>query len=159
MNAVKKNVLAIGECGLDKLHHDNYRAQEKAFSLQIALANQVSKPLIIHCVRSFREVLAMLHENNNIMPFVFHGFNNKQESAQMVLDAGGYLSFGKSLFNPSMEQTFANIPADRLFLETDDSEHGIEEIYRQAAKIRQSTTDQINSSIKKNLLTVFNIRL
>lgn len=159
INSIKKNIIAIGECGLDRLHHENFKLQEKAFIHQIEWANEISKPLIIHAVRTHQEILKLLREHGNQMPFIFHGFNNSQQTAQMILDAGGYISFGKSLFNPAMEKTFADIPFSRLFLETDDSEYTINQIYNQAAKIRNTTIDQINHTIKNNLKLIFNISI
>lgn len=159
IHSIKKNIIAIGECGLDRLHPDNYRLQEKAFVRQIRWANEISKPLIIHSVRTQHEIIRILRENGNQMPFIFHGFNNNIETAEMILNTGGYLSFGKSLFNPSIEKSFNNTPLNRLFLETDDSEYTIEQIYKQAARIRNTTIDQINNQIKNNLTAVFNIIL
>lgn len=159
IHSIKKNIIAIGECGLDRLHHDNYRLQEKAFTRQVRWANEISKPLIIHAVRTHQDIIKLLREYGNRMPFIFHGFNNNKEIAEMILHAGGYLSFGKSIFNPSMESIFNNIPLNRLFLETDDSEYPIEQVYKQAARIRHTTIDHLNNDIKNNLKTVFNITL
>ncbi len=54
--AEKPQVIAIGECGLDKLCATEWNRQLHLFEKQIVLANELKKPLIIHCVRAYHEV-------------------------------------------------------------------------------------------------------
>ncbi len=51
------NVKAIGECGLDKLCETDFNRQKEVFLLQTAISEKVGKPLIIHCVKSFDEII------------------------------------------------------------------------------------------------------
>ena len=153
------NVLAIGECGLDRLCDTSFPLQEMVFVKQIRWANEIAKPLIIHCVRAFPETLRILKSCSNGMPVVFHGFNNKQEIAEQLLKEGYYLSFGKSLLHPNQETIFNNIPLNRVFLENDDSDIAISSLYEQAARIKQMSVETMSSEMKKNLLTVFNVSL
>jgi TatD DNase family protein len=155
--AASENIRAIGECGLDRICETPFALQEKAFRDHIRLAQTLGKPLIIHCVRSFREVMFMLKEERFTLPVVFHGFNNNSDIAHELLTAGYYLSFGKSLFNPSMAQTFASIPNHRFFLETDNSSHSLLQIYQQAAMLRQSSIDQILKPIQSLASQLFQI--
>lgn len=150
------NVLAIGECGLDRLCTVDFRLQEKVFIEQICWANDIAKPLIVHCVKAHRETLAILKEHNRSVPVIFHGFNNHEDIANSIIQQGYYLSFGKSLFNPSQEKVFAGISNDHLFLETDDSEQSIESIYTQAALIKNSTPEQLGNQIQQNAKKIFN---
>ena len=69
------SVLAIGECGLDKACDTNFKLQQQVFTTQVNWANEIKKPLIIHCVRAYGEVLSLLQKNNNKVPVIFHGFN------------------------------------------------------------------------------------
>lgn len=155
--AHQKNIRAIGECGLDRISDVSFKIQELVFRAHIRLAQDLGKPLIIHCVRSFTETLQLLKEERFTLPVVFHGFNNKIDTAELILSCGHYLSFGKSLFNPSMAPVFTSIPAHRFFLETDDSEYSITQIYQQAATLRQSTLDQLQKSIQINAQQLFQI--
>lgn len=152
----QKNVLAIGECGLDRLCNTTFPLQEKVFIHQIKWANELAKPIIIHCVRAHRQVLILLKEYNNHMPVIFHGFNNQIEIAHSLLKAGHFLSFGKSLFTPKMETVFSKIPAEFIFLETDDSDLSIQAIYQQAAKIKNCSLEKLSAQIQQNAKTVFN---
>jgi TatD DNase family protein len=157
--SVKKNVLAIGECGLDRVCEVSFRLQENVFREQIMWANQIAKPLIIHCVRAHKECLNILKETGNIMPAIFHGFCNKWETAATILENGHFLSFGHSLNNPAMELVFAATPIDRIFLETDDRSLSVMDIYQKAASIKNISPDQLNSQIRKNIHFTFNMQL
>ncbi|MGR9114694.1 MAG: TatD family hydrolase, partial [Gammaproteobacteria bacterium] len=52
-----RNMLAVGECGLDKLTTAPMSLQESLFKAQLHLAEQAGKPLLIHCVRAFNELI------------------------------------------------------------------------------------------------------
>lgn len=156
LHSQSNNVLAIGECGLDRICSTPFRLQEQAFKAQIEWANMIAKPLIIHCVRAHRECMLLLKEMNNRMPVIFHGFNNSLDIALQLVKEGYYLSFGHSLFKPSMEPIFAAIALEHIFLETDDNKINIEEVYHQAAKIKNISTDQLSLHIQRNSIKVFN---
>lgn len=149
-----KNVLAIGECGLDRICDTDFKLQEKVFIKQILWANEIAKPLIIHCVKAHHEALLILKEYNRISPVIFHGFNNKIEIANKILEQGHYLSFGKHIMNPIIENVFSKISLEKIFLETDDCDIDIESIYKQAAKIKNISKEQLSLQIKKNLESI-----
>jgi TatD DNase family protein len=121
------------------------------------MAQELGKPLIIHCVRSFVEVLHCLKEERFTLPVLFHGYNNKADIARTILSAGYYLSFGKALFNPAMAPVFSSMPQHRFLLETDGSDYSIFQIYQQAALLRQSTLDQVQKSVQALAQELFQI--
>ena len=55
-----------------------------------------------------------------------------------------------------METVFSKIPAEYIFLETDDSDHSIQSIYHQAAKIKNCSLEKLSAQIQQNAKTVFN---
>lgn len=148
-------VIAIGECGLDKVCDTDWQLQLTAFERQIQLANTISKPLIIHCVRAFDEVMAMLDKKGASVPVVFHGYNKKSTVAQSLLNKGYYLSFGQAILQDGTPaaQVLSTVPADKFLLETDDSKVDIKDIYKRAAEIRKTTEDaiilQVQDTFKK----------
>jgi len=77
---------------------------------------------------------------------------------QPAIAQGYYLSFGKALLNPgaSIMHTLKAVPADQLFLETDDTGVSIREIYKSAAEIRNITENEIALQLQKNYDSVFN---
>ncbi|MBE9465966.1 TatD family hydrolase [Dyadobacter subterraneus] len=154
-NITRPEVLAVGECGLDKLSTTDRALQVKAFQAQIELAEEIDKPIIIHCVKAFNDVLVML--KNIKVPVIFHGVNNKLSIIQPVIDAGYYLSFGKSLlgFNDAILKTFRETPLEQIFLETDDADVDIKEIYKSAAGIKDISEKEILLQVEKNFLNLF----
>lgn len=145
--AAARNVLAIGECGLDTVCDTPMALQRAVFILQIALANEIRKPLIIHCVRAFDEVLTILRKHRVSVPVIFHGFRQADRLAAKILDAGHYLSFGRHLLTPSVAEVFRKLPADRVFLETDDADIPIADIYEAAATIRGEDIQKLSNDI------------
>lgn len=151
-----KNCLAIGECGLDKRIEIPLPFQQMVFEKQLELAEQYQKPVIIHCVAAFNEVIAIKKKMNISVPMIIHGFSKNETIAQQLIDHGFYLSFGKYLIrNPELESVFKSIPNNRLFLETDTIEEGIEEIYHLAAKYKQLSLNELQEIIESNFNTVF----
>lgn len=108
-------VVAIGECGFDRLRGDIY-LQETLFAEQIAISEDVHKPVTIHCVRAFDKLLAAYKEQRPTQKWTVHGFRGRPALAQQLLDAGLDLSYGSHYNAESLAQT----PPDRLHRETDE---------------------------------------
>lgn len=153
--SVHPNVLAIGECGLDKVTATDWQLQQQAFTEQIKLANEVRKPLIIHCVRAYEEVLQLLSAAKVSVAVIFHGFNKSRQLAQQIADKGYYLSFGESLGKVAVASTFASLEPGSVLLETDDSKLSIKEMYRMAAAARGISEDALSLQLQKNYTTIF----
>lgn len=153
--AAAKNVLAIGECGLDKVCATDFALQQQLFAAQIALANQLQKPLIIHCVRAYEEVMQLLQQQHNAVPVIFHGFNKNGILAQQLISKGYYLSFGKAVLQNAMQDVLRALPAEKIFFETDDSDCSIEHIYTAASKALQIDINSLSLQIQKNAAAVF----
>lgn len=150
-----EQLLAIGECGLDKITTTAWSLQQEAFQQQLQLAEQYRKPLIIHCVKAFAETLQLL--KTITVPVIFHGINNKLSTIQPVINAGHYLSFGKNLLqpHPAITESFLATPLTQLFLETDDADTSIRDVYKSAAKIRNIDEKEILLQLEANFNTVF----
>ncbi|WP_446811934.1 TatD family hydrolase [Methylomonas sp. 2BW1-5-20] len=131
-------LLAIGECGLDKAIAAPLPLQTAAFTSQIDLAKQLGKPLIIHCVRAFNELIQIKKSTPNAeTPWIIHGFNGNPTLAGQLIGHGFYLSFGAALLHPRSHaaEALRGTPIDRLFLETDAAKVSIDAIYATAAKM------------------------
>lgn len=150
------SVRAIGECGLDKICQTDLSVQTDIFMRQIDIANRLHKPIIIHCVRAFDEVITLLR--NATVPVIFHGFQKNPVLAQRLIDLGFYLSFGAALTNGKKNaiDSLSLVPANRFFLETDDSPLHIRDIYHVTAKIRGITPDALMTQLQRNYQSVFN---
>lgn len=150
--------LAIGECGLDKRIELSFDMQIQVFKAQLALAEKYRKPVIIHCVAAFSEVIQIKEQLNVTVPMIIHGFSKNEQTAKQLLDNGFYLSFGKYLLrNPELESVFKSIPEDRFFLETDTIEETIADVYALAAKYKSLSLQALQEQIDVNFENVFQI--
>lgn len=153
----QKNIVAIGECGLDKICDTNFVLQQKVFAAQIQLANTINKPLIIHCVKAYDEVLQALRQQQNKVPVIFHGFNKSKTLALQLIHKGYYLSFGSALEQQHMQMVLTALPVEKVFLETDDAAVSIENIYNLAAAALQIDINALSLQLQKNAALVFGI--
>lgn len=152
-------MIAVGEVGLDRVCGAPWSDQIAAFECCIRIAKTLDKPIVIHCVRAFDEVVRLLRKHRFLpnRKVIFHGFNRHPQTAVGLVRAGCYLSFGADLFRPENYAAAAlrHTPDDRFFLETDDKQIRIEEIYARAAAIRGVSEAALSEAIRQNARTVF----
>ncbi|WFP50901.1 TatD family hydrolase [Methylomonas sp. EFPC3] len=151
-------VLAVGESGLDKCIDIPLERQTAVFQGQIELAEQIGKPLIVHCVRAYNELIPLKKSARPNQAWLVHGFTGKPALAEQLLRHGCYLSFGKYLLTPGHPSRKALLitPLERLFLETDASTQlSISEIYNEAAKILGLDIQTLQRRIVANFQRVF----
>lgn len=152
------NCIALGECGLDKKIKTELTTQIRVFEAQLELVKQTTKPIIIHCVSAFDELIASKKKSGITNPFIIHGFSKNIQVANQLLNQGFYLSFGKHLIqNTELASVFTCIPNEKIFLETDNSTYNIEEVYIFAAKCKDISVEQLKKIVWNNFQTVFNI--
>ena len=141
------NVIAIGECGLDKLKSPaDIELQKEIFRAHALLAEKAEKPLIIHCVKAYDELIAMHMEIKPQQAWIIHGFRGKPSQAVQLTRAGFYISLGEQ-FNPDSAKT---IPADKLFIESDESNTPIADIYDAVAKAKGITAMELAQHTAQN---------
>ncbi|MBE8721305.1 TatD family hydrolase [Sphingobacterium pedocola] len=153
--AASENVLAIGECGLDKLTETKWEKQIRCFELQIQLANIVGKPIIIHCVRAYQETFQVLLQQKVAVPVIFHGFNKNTALAQSALKKGYLISLGADILFGSKNNLINNLPLEKVFLETDDKSISIVDIYTYFCAARKISMDQLRNQLAQNFQNVF----
>jgi TatD DNase family protein len=150
------NCLALGECGLDKRIEIRLELQQTVFENQLLLAQTYNKPVVIHCVAAFQEVIATKKRLRISVPMLLHGFSKNMQVAKELVDNGFYISFGKYLLlNPELETVFLSIPNDKFFLETDTVEEGIETVYDLASRYKKWSMDEVKQQINSNFAAVF----
>lgn len=151
-----KNCLAIGECGLDKRIEIDFEIQIDVFKKQLLLAKQFNKPVIVHCVAAFDELIAIKQQFNLSMPIIVHGFSKNEKIAEILLKNGFHLSIGKHLMqNSDFESVLKSIPVEKLFLETDSADFDIKTIYEKAASALKINIYNLQTKIFKNFNNVF----
>lgn len=137
-----EQVVALGECGLDKNAPFSMEKQLEVFEYQIKLSETQKKPMIIHCVGCFNELVNLRKALNPRQTWIIHGFRGKPELADQLVRAGLYLSFGE-LHN---QESVSITPVERLLIETDESEMNIEDIYEKISTLKQCSTDELNAA-------------
>jgi len=152
---IGENCFAIGECGLDRFVNISDQIQAEVFRKQIEIANEFRKPVIIHCVRKFYEVISFRKYAKQ--PMIIHGFNKKQSIANDLLKNNFYLSFGKAvLYNLSLQNVVTTVPLDKIFLETDNEDLNIEALYLKVSALKSLSVEQLHEQILENLDTIKN---
>lgn len=120
--ASQEKVVAIGETGLDYHYHETgHDAQQRAFAQQIALANELDLPLIIHTRDAKADTLRLLKEGD-AKQAVLHCFTEDWAMAKAGLDMGFYVSIsGIVTFKNAaqVQEVASKVPLDRLLIETD----------------------------------------
>lgn len=150
------NLVFVGECGLDKMIATDLALQEIVFKAQIELSEKYKKPLTVHCVKAFNELIQIKRVVNPIQTWIIHGFNRTGTIASSVLKEGFYLSFGyKYLKTEIGKEVLKTTPIEKIFFETDNNtSFSIEEVYILGAEILQVELEQLKIQIKKNLWKV-----
>ncbi len=153
-------IVAIGECGLDLLCDPTIPLQLTVFKEHALIAEVVKKPLIIHCVRAFNELIRLKKEIMPSVPWIIHGFNANLTIGKELIRHGFYFSLGKALLDETSNaaKLLPEMATDHLFLETDDSDKSIETIYRQAALLTKVDVEELRKRMVANYYTSFNIR-
>ena len=152
-----KECLALGECGLDKRIEIPFDVQISVFKKQLEIVKQTKKPIVLHCVAAYDEVIAIKKEMKIDNPMIIHGFSKNDQVAQSLLKNGFYLSFGKYLLrNPDLEKVFTFAPENQILLETDTIEESIYQVYEKAALIKGISIDELKTIVFTNFSRIFN---
>lgn len=148
--------LALGECGLDKRIEIPLELQFSVFKKQLEIVKQTNKPIVLHCVAAYDEVIAIKKEMNIENPMIIHGFSKNEQVAKSLLNNGFYLSFGKYLLrNPDLEKVFTFAPENQILLETDTIEESIYEVYKKAASIKGISVEEMKTIVFNNFSRIF----
>ena len=155
--AQKPSFGGVGECGLDKFADRPRDLQEKVFVEQLLLAQRIAKPVIIHCVRLYTDVLRLLKKIRFGNPVVFHGYNgNPDIAAQLLKLPNTYFSYSAATLampGTSGAKSLPMIPAERLLTET-DCEQGadLSGVVETIAKIKNLDSDILRQTIYENFM-------
>ena len=148
--------LALGECGLDKRIEIPLELQISIFKKQLETVKQTNKPVVLHCVAAYDEVIAIKKEMKIENPMIIHGFSKNEQVAKTLLNNGFYLSFGKYLLrNPDLEKVFTFAPENQILLETDTIEESIYQVYEKAASIKGISVEEMKTIVFTNFSRIF----
>jgi len=150
------DVAAIGEAGFDRIKGPSSELQQKTFEEQVLISEELRKPVVIHCVRAWDELLKVHKKLKPKKPWLVHGFRGKPDLAQQLVSKGMYLSFWFDfVMRPEVVPLLKSVPKDRFFLETDGSEVDIRDIYNKVSKDFGIEIDLLKDQVYKNFCDFF----
>lgn len=157
--AADKRIVAIGEAGLDRNAQTPMEVQVEWFRLQAGVALRYALPLIIHVVRAIPELISVYNSIPEHNGWIIHGFNNRREILQDLLRHGFYISVGRHTMSEesNVYRLLPEIPSDRLFIETDNSDFRIEEIYVRVAERRNISVEDLQAIVRTNFDRLFKV--
>jgi TatD DNase family protein len=172
-NISQQNCVAIGECGLDAAIETPMQLQQQVLDIHLQLAQQISKPLIIHCRKAHNELLVQLKRYDLPAGGVIHGFSGSYELAASYWNMGFRLGIGGTITYERANKTrtaVKKLPLDAILLETDapdmplsgkqgerNSPAHIIEIAQTLADLRGEPLEKIAAQTTLNSRTLFKI--
>ncbi len=151
-------VAAIGETGIDRVISTDINFQTEIFIKHLEIAEKFQKPVVIHCVRCYSELISIKKNNNFQMPWIIHGFTANEIIAEQLLKYDCYLAFGKFLFNETSKVpgVFPKIPNEKFFFESDEENLPIEDIYKKGCELKHLTIHEMRRILIENFKRLFN---
>jgi len=150
-------LVGVGEIGLDFAREGLDRQRQFDWlDRQLALAERSALPVVLHCVHAYNEIQVEL-KKHRLRAVLFHGFIGPPELAVQLVRQGYHLSFFPRSFRSTRTvEALKSIPAERLFLETDDDPAAsIEELYALAAAERRTSVEALKAVVFDNYERVF----
>jgi TatD DNase family protein len=146
-------VIAVGEAGFDRLKGPSAELQRFVFEEQVQISESHRKPMVIHCVRAWDDLLMEYKKLKPKMPWLVHGFRGKTDLALQLISKGMYLSFWFDfVMRPEAVPLLKDVPRNKIFLETDGAEIDIREIYKKVSNV----LDIEEIELKRQIFSNFN---
>jgi TatD DNase family protein len=157
--AARREVIAVGESGLDRLKGPGLDVQYRVLVAQAEIARRAGKPMIIHCVRAFPEIISARKSFASAPPWIIHGFTGNIQTMQQLITHGFYISFGPTVLNPSgkLAIVIMNVPLERIFFETDGSGGPVSDVYKSFSSSREIEVGHLVKVVSENFASLFKI--
>lgn len=120
--AKSAKVVAIGETGLDYYHNEAQKeVQKNVFIKQLKLAEELGKPVIVHCREAHSDLIDLLKEHlTSKGRGVVHCFMGRWSQAQEYFNLGFLISFtGVITYVNDFDKVIRNTPLEKLMVDTD----------------------------------------
>lgn len=155
--ALRKPV-AIGECGIDRRNALAIDLQKYCFEEQVLQSEKLKLPMILHCVRAWFDCLEIRKKLNAKQPWIFHGYTGNLDTAQKIIAQNCYVSFGKKIITHNKNaEILAKLSPENIFLETDNDDIAISEIYNRAAQLWDMELEALKKAIFYNFNKIFTV--
>lgn len=171
----ESGLVAIGECGLDKLRMKNREAQYVALNAQLVLAKEYDLPVILHVVKAHNEMIELLKQHALPKKGVIHGFYGSIETANEYIKLGYKLGIGGLILNQNtkkLQKCVAQLPLDSFVIETDSpamAPHNsaetrntpliLQSIITEIANLQKKSSVLISEHAFRNVAQLFDLKL
>lgn len=172
--AENPKVVAIGECGLDFYYNNSPRREQiAAFTKQIEIAEELGKPIIIHCREAWQELIELLEVKRPIIKGVFHCFTgspailNRLEHLDFYISFSGIVTFRKA---HEIQAAAKAVKSNRLLAETDcpflaphkvrgqrNEPSYVWSVAEKLAELRECSVQEIAKTVSANAQALFNL--
>ena len=159
--AADKKFIGIGEVGLDRLRGKRELAEQiNIFEQTALLAENLNKPLTVHCVKCFSEILELYKRLQWQVPTIIHYFRGNLALAQQLWQHTHFvLSLPPAIYTRhDVLKYLQDNPAllERVVLETDDPHNGdIAAHYRRMAQELALKEEYLQDIMQLNLERIY----
>jgi TatD DNase family protein len=170
-----KKIVAVGEIGLDYLRlpkNSERREQIKnqqalVFKKQLAFARENNLPVMLHSRLCGNDMLKILSQEQGSIRGVLHCFNGSVDEIKHYCGLGLYFGLNGIIFKTDLSQAIAQIPIERILLETDcpylspiadirrNEPRFALEVARRVAEIRNDNLENIIAASTRNAQKLF----
>jgi TatD DNase family protein len=146
------HVVMIGEAGFDRIKGPEETLQYSTFCFQAGLAEELDKPLIIHCVKGWDLLLRAIKETKPTAKWIIHGFRGNAAMAHTLKEEGFFFSLGLAGIS---EEIISETGLDIILPETDASGDQIINVYGKFGEITGKKPDELSEIFRRNFNNCF----
>lgn len=150
--AQQSDTVMIGECGIDRLCDADIDTQISIFKQHVEISENIRKPLLLHCIKAYSDIIALKKQLRPLQPWIIHGYRGKPSVTEQLLRHGFYISIGEKFNTDSLLM----IPDDRLLIETDESTLAISDIAEKVAAARHVPVKNVIQGSAYNIQHLIN---
>ena len=167
--ALLDQAVAVGECGLDfGPKRPAPKLQEHWLRLQLQLAKELAKPVILHAYKSLDRLIAMIEEVPEITGVV-HGFAGSRQQAERLIARGFFLGLGTRLLRSGrLKRLVDGLPLHALLFESDAPDQSLHanrlnepavlpRILAEVARIRAMESELLALQLNSNAARLFSL--
>lgn len=172
--AQNAKVVAVGEIGLDYYWDKSFvDLQKEIFIKQIALANRLNLPIVVHDRDAHKDTFDILKQYNKSSKVLLHCFSGSVEFMRECVNEGWYIALGGvvTFKNAIKAKDVAKaVPLEKLVLETDspyltpvpyrgkeNKPAYVRFVAEEIANLRNMSVDEITDITTRNAEEFFNI--
>ena len=109
----------IGEIGVDELRGPVTKEQHILFSKQLAIAQELQRPVVVHAAKAFMALKEHKDELKQVK-YVHHGFVKNEELLKFINETDGYIGVGALFLRQERaREMWKKMPDNRVLFETD----------------------------------------